>query len=104
MDPWKQHMSELAKRENVYCKVSGMATEAVWDAWTAEQLIPYLDHTLAAFGPQRMLFGSDWPVAVLAIAYGHWVDLAQRYFSKLSETEQARIWGETAIEAYKLPI
>lgn len=101
-EPWNTYMSQLAERENVYCKLSGMATEAAWDAWTDEQLVPYLDHALACFGPQRLMFGSDWPVALLAVDYGRWVNIVQDYIRKLSSDEQERIWSGTAVEAYKL--
>jgi L-fuconolactonase len=104
LEPWKTYMSQLAERENVYCKLSGMATEAVWDGWTEEQLLPYLDHTLSCFGPKRLMFGSDWPVAVLAVAYGRWVKIVHDYIATLSADEQDRIWSGTAIEAYKLEI
>lgn len=104
LEPWKAYMTQLAERENVYCKVSGMATEAAWDNWTEEQLKPYLDHTLECFGPRRLMFGSDWPVSVLAVEYGQWVDVVQNYFRALSVDEQELLWGGTAIEAYKLKV
>jgi L-fuconolactonase len=101
-DPWRAHMQELAKRENVYCKLSGMATEAKWDDWTPEQLRPYMEIALDAFGPSRMMFGSDWPVALLAIEYKQWVDIVADFVSTLSVDEQAQFWGKTAQEAYRL--
>ena len=101
-DPWKAQMQELAKRENVYCKLSGMATEANWDDWTPEQLRPYMEISLDAFGPSRMMFGSDWPVALLAIEYKQWVDIVADFVSTLSAEEQAQFWGKTAQEAYRL--
>ena len=64
--PWREQMEELAKRENVYCKVSGMVTEADWKTWTATNLRPYFDVVLSAFGPGRLMFGSDWPVLTVA--------------------------------------
>ena len=104
LEPWTSQMFELAKRENVYCKISGVATEAEWDNWTEEQLAPYLDTALEAFGPSRLMFGSDWPVALLAVDYANWVGIVEKFASKLTESEQARLWGETAIEAYKLSV
>ena len=101
-DPWRAHMQDLAKRENVYCKLSGMATEAKWDDWTPEQIRPYMEIALDAFGPSRMMFGSDWPVALLAIEYKQWVDIVADFVSTLSEEEQAQFWGTTAQEAYRL--
>ena len=102
MEPWSDLMRQMAERPNVSCKLSGMATEADWANWTESQLIPYLDVALEAFGPDRLMFGSDWPVARLAVEYGPWVKLMTTYLSKLSLSEQAAIWGENAIQAYKL--
>ena len=85
-------------------KFLGVATEAEWDNWTEEQLAPYLDTALEAFGPSRLMFGSDWPVALLAVDYANWVGIVEKFASKLTESEQARLWGETAIEAYKLSV
>ncbi|HEY4233233.1 MAG TPA: amidohydrolase family protein, partial [Lacipirellulaceae bacterium] len=89
-------------RPNVYCKLSGLATEADWQKWTEPQLMPYMETVLEAFGPRRLMFGSDWPVCLLAIKYRGWHDLVARFSSKLSASEQARVLGETAIEAYRL--
>jgi L-fuconolactonase len=102
MEPWADLMRQMAERPNVSCKLSGMATEADWANWTESQLIPYLDVALEAFGPDRLMFGSDWPVARLAVEYGAWVKIMTTYLSKLSPSEQAAIWGENAIQAYKL--
>ena len=74
------------------------------DNWTEEQLAPYLDTALEAFGPSRLMFGSDWPVALLAVDYANWVGIVEKFASKLTDSEQARLWGETAIEAYKLSV
>ena len=100
--PWKEQMLELAQRENVYCKLSGVATEAEWTDWTKDQLLPYLEIALEAFGSSRMMFGSDWPVALLAIEYGQWIGLVEKFAAKLSESEQTQLWGGVAIEAYGL--
>ena len=102
LSPWKGHIAELAHRENVYCKVSGMVTEAWWDAWTDESLTPYLDVVLEAFGPKRLMFGSDWPVLTLASTYGRWLSTAQRAMATLSPSEQEWVFSKTAIEAYGL--
>jgi L-fuconolactonase len=102
LSPWKGHVAELAHRENVYCKVSGMVTEALWDAWTDESLRPYLDVVLEAFGPKRLMFGSDWPVLTLASTYGRWLSTVQRAVATLSPTEQEWVFSKTAIEAYGL--
>jgi len=102
MEPWRAQMFELAKRENVYCKLSGMATEAKWQNWTKDDLWPYAEVAMEAFGPTRMMFGSDWPVARLAVEYGDWVGLCREFISTLSDSEQAMIEGEVAIRAYDL--
>jgi L-fuconolactonase len=102
LSPWRERMADLAKRPNVYCKLSGMATEADPRAWTPEQLRPYMDVALEAFGPRRLMFGSDWPVCLLAVGYRRWIDLVREFVSRLSEAEQRRVMGETAVEAYGL--
>jgi L-fuconolactonase len=102
LSPWQENIRELAHRENVYCKLSGVATEADWQSWTAGQLRPYLETAIEAFGPRRIMFGSDWPVCLLACKYSTWHRLIRDFTSLLSSAEQQRIFGETAIEAYKL--
>ena len=102
LDPWQTNIRELAKRDNVSCKLSGMVTEADFENWTEQQLRPYLDTVLAVFGPDRLMFGSDWPVCLVASAYKRWHDLICEYIQPLSSDEQAAIMGDTAIRAYKL--
>jgi L-fuconolactonase len=102
MEPWKTQMFDMAKRENVYCKLSGMATEADWQSWTKEDLWPYIEIALEAFGPARMMLGSDWPVARLAVEYGDWMNLCRESISSLSETERALVEGGVAAQAYDL--
>ena len=102
VSPWRENIARLAKRENVYCKVSGMATEADWSAWTSEQMRPYFDTVLEAFGPKRLMFGSDWPVLTLAGSYRQWVDTFRSYISELSENEQREMSEGTARRAYRL--
>lgn len=102
LSPWAERINELAKRSNVYCKISGLATEADYHNWTEEQLTPYMDVVLETFGPQRLMFGSDWPVCLLAVPYQGWVEIVDRFCSKLSKSEQERIWSGTAVEAYGL--
>ena len=102
LEPWRKNIFELAKRENVYCKISGMVTEADYTRWTEAQLLPYVDTVLEAFGPQRLMLGSDWPVSLVACDYSRWVNLVRSWIKKLSAAEQKRILGDTAIEAYRL--
>jgi L-fuconolactonase len=102
ISPWRERMKDLAKRENVYCKLSGMATEADHGGWEAADLRPYVEVVLEAFGAKRLMFGSDWPVCLLAVTYQKWVATAAEFTAKLSAAEKERIMGGTAVEAYKL--
>tara|TARA_R110002096_G_scaffold54517_15_gene140617 strand:+ start:1350 stop:2117 length:768 start_codon:yes stop_codon:yes gene_type:complete len=103
-DPaWVSGMREIARRGNVYCKVSGMVTEVVEGVnWSPQLLQPYFETVLEAFGPDRLMFGSDWPVCLLASDYHRWIETVRSWTSKLSTTEQAWIMGGTATEAYQL--
>lgn len=103
ISPWAERITELAKRPNVYCKLSGLVTEADYHNWTEEQLQRYFDVVLEAFGPKRLMFGSDWPVCLVAVSYARWVAIVERFTEKLSQNEQERIWSGTAKEAYRLP-
>ncbi|HJQ79423.1 MAG TPA: amidohydrolase family protein [Lacipirellulaceae bacterium] len=102
VEPWRTNIRRLAERDNVYCKVSGLVTEADWKRWTETQLFVYLETVLDAFGPYRLMFGSDWPVCLVASSYEKWYEVVSRFCEKLTRDEQARIFGGTAIEAYKL--
>jgi L-fucono-1,5-lactonase len=102
IEPWRNHLSELARRENVYCKLSGLVTQADWAAWSEGCLRVYVEIVLAAFGPRRMMVGSDWPVCLLATTYGKWFETVDRLIVSLSATEKARILGGTATEVYRL--
>ena len=102
VSPWADNMRKLAERPHVYCKVSGMVTEADYKTWTPADLKPYFEVVLQAFGPKRLMFGSDWPVSLVACGYKRWVDVVSQAISRLSAAEQERIFGGTAIEAYKL--
>ena len=104
IEPWKTQMFEMAKRENVSCKLSGIATEANWSEWKKEDLIPYMDVALEAFGADRMMFGSDWPVARLAVEYGPWVEICREFISTLSGDEQNLIEGNVASKVYGLNV
>jgi L-fuconolactonase len=102
LSPWRRQIHELARRENVFCKVSGMVTEADWQSWTEADLIPYLDVVFDAFGPGRVMMGSDWPVCLLAVEYAEWFGLLDRYASKLSKYERELFFGGTATRVYGL--
>jgi L-fuconolactonase len=103
LDPWRQRVRELARRENVYCKISGLVTEADFKAWTEAQLQPYLETVLEAFGPTRLMFGTDWSVCLAACPYGRWFEIVARFAASLSSDEQASLFGQTAALAYGLP-
>jgi len=102
MEPWRSNMRELARRENVYCKISGMVTEADWHSWSEAQLWPYMETVLSTFGAERLMFGSDWPVLNLASNYGAWIEVVKRAVDRLSPHERQQIMAKTAIEAYGL--
>lgn len=102
LSPWRENLRELARRPNVCCKLSGIVTEADWRAWTPGQVKPYVEAALDAFGPKRMMFGSDWPVCLVASGYAQWLATVRDLTRELSATEQARLFGGTAIEAYNL--
>ena len=101
-EPWNKNLRELAKRPNIYCKVSGLVTEADYATWTDAQLQPYLNAALEAFGPRRLMFGSDWPVCLVTCGYARWHQLVTSWVAGLSPDERARVLGGTAAEAYKL--
>jgi L-fuconolactonase len=100
--PWRENLRELARRDNIFCKLSGMVTEASYDAWTPAQLRPYVEVALEAFTPKRLMFGSDWPVCLVACEYARWTDLVRSFVASLTQAEQADIMGNTAQRAYGL--
>jgi L-fuconolactonase len=102
MEDWKKEITSLAKYPNVYCKISGMATEANWETWTMAGLQPYLDTVVETFGTERIMFGSDWPVCLVASSYAKWLNGVQNYFNTFSSTEQEAIFAGNAIKFYKL--
>ncbi|MFF9808353.1 amidohydrolase family protein [Streptomyces coeruleorubidus] len=102
-EPWATLIRELAAEPNVFRKLSGMVTEARWRDWTVAGLRPYADTVLDAFGPSRVMFGSDWPVCLLASSYQDVVLTAEELTAALSATERAEVFGGTAARAYRLP-
>jgi L-fuconolactonase len=102
LEPWNNQIRELAKREHVYCKISGLVTEADWQTWTVENLRPYVDQGLETFGPKRLLAGSDWPVCTLASGYERWFATLDQLLSKLTVTEKELIFGIVAAKVYQL--
>lgn len=104
LTPWDDNMRSLAEYPNVYCKLSGMLTEADWKNWKADDLHAYLDVAMEAFGSDRLMIGSDWPVCRLAASYQEVMGLVEDYIGRLSADEQARILGQNAIDFYQLKV
>jgi L-fuconolactonase len=102
LEPWKTLMSELATFPNVLCKVSGLVTEANWNEWQVKDFKPYVDHVIEIFTPQRLMFGSDWPVANLGGTYAQVVELAEALTSGFSPSESESFWHKTAALAYRI--
>jgi L-fuconolactonase len=99
---WQQSIKAFTEYENVYCKVSGMVTEADWKNWKKEDFRPYLDTIVETFGTSRLLFGSDWPVCLVAASYAEMLGIVEDYFSAFSKEEQAAIFGGNAATFYNL--
>jgi L-fuconolactonase len=99
---WKQKMKAIAKHPNVHCKISGMVTEADWKSWSTGQLKPYLDVMVESFGASRLLFGSDWPVCLVASSYNRWLQTVKDYFAAFSTDEQEKIFYQNAERFYRL--
>ena len=99
---WRKDMMALTTYENLYCKVSGMVTEADLKNWKQEDLTPYIDVVVETFGANRLMYGSDWPVCLLAASYHQTKNIVDSYFSTFSITEQEDFFGKTATEFYKL--
>ncbi len=104
LEPWRTNLRELARRPNVYCKISGLVTEASWKTWSEDSLQPYLDVCVEAFGPGRLMAGSDWPVCTVASSYTRWWEVLTHYFSGFSESETRGIFGENALKFYDVKI
>ncbi len=99
---WKKEMQKIARFENVYCKISGMVTEADWKNWRQDDFLPYIDVVIEAFGPNRIMYGSDWPVCLVAASYERMLGIMEEYFSSFSETEQELFFGGNAVKFYSL--
>lgn len=102
MQPWADKLRELASFENVVIKVSGLFTEADWKNWKAEDFWPYLEHVTNLFTPARMMFGSDWPVCLLAATYRQSIDLMEQFTKSFSDAERKDFWAGTANRTYNL--
>lgn len=104
IQPWADQISEIASHENVFVKVSGLFTEADWHNWNHQTFAPYLDHILNTFTPARMMFGSDWPVCLLAATYADTINLMEEFVKEFSVSEQESFWANNARRAYKLKV
>jgi L-fuconolactonase len=104
LNTWSNYMRELASNSQVHCKVSGMVTEADWKNWTKKDFYPYLDVVFEAFGVDRLMFGSDWPVCLVAAEYTQVIDLIRDYMTNVgfSATDQAKVLGGNATKFYRL--
>ena len=101
-EPWRAQLRDLAALPNVVCKLSGLATEANHATWTPADLRPYVDHLLACFGPERTMFGSDWPVSTLAIPYPSWVEVVDAVLAGIPESQRRQIYVTTAERVYRI--
>jgi L-fuconolactonase len=102
MASWAEGLRALAQAPNVACKISGIATEADHRRWTHEQLRPYIDAAIEAFGFDRVMFGGDWPVSTQAIAYERWISLLDDLLSGVDESDQRKFWHDNAVAVYRL--
>jgi L-fuconolactonase len=102
LDPWRDQLRELAALPNVICKVSGAVTEADHERWTAEDLRPYVEHAIEVFGEDRVAFGGDWPVTLMASSYARWVETLDELTAGLSEGAKKKLWAENAKRFYRI--
>jgi L-fuconolactonase len=102
IDEWKKDMMALANEENVFCKISGMVTEADWKNWRKDDFKPYLDAVVESFGVGRIMYGSDWPVCLVAASYDKMFEIVKVYFSAFTKEEQQLFFGTNATQFYNL--
>ncbi len=104
MSPWKEQIREIAQAPNVYCKVSGLATEADWHTWNPNDIYPYLDIVFEAFGTDRLMFGSDWPVCLLAGNYQTTYELVSHHLESFPQADREKVLGLNAQNFYNLEL
>lgn len=102
LDPWRSHIAEIAKFPNVSCKISGLVAYADSQRWTAHDLRPFVEHAIASFGWDRVLFGSDWPVCTLSASYRQWVETLQAITHEAGEANQKKLFHDNAVRVYRL--
>ena len=101
IESWRTHLVALAEIPGVVCKLSGLVTETDWEAWTPEQVMPYIETVLEVFGPNRVMFGSDWPVLTLASRCQRWLGLVRAALSHLPAPDQDAVLRGTARATYR---
>lgn len=104
LEPWHAHLKQLASFPNVFCKLSGMVTEADWQHWAPEHIAPYLDAAFDSFGVERLMIGSDWPVCTVAASYTRTIDVVKNYLKNYSEAARAAVMGGNAAKFWKLDL
>jgi predicted TIM-barrel fold metal-dependent hydrolase len=102
LDPWRSHITEIAKFPNVSCKISGLVAYADPQSWTAEDLRPFIDHAIGSFGWDHVMFGSDWPVCTLSASYRQWVETLQAITQGAGEVNQRKLFHDNAVRVYRL--
>lgn len=102
LDPWREQMRRLAASANVFCKISGVVTEADWTSWTVADVRPYVEHALEVFGEDRVAYGGDWPVVLNAAPYRRWVETLETITAGASPQAQRKLWAENARRFYRL--
>jgi L-fuconolactonase len=104
IDEWSEHLAPFDALSNVFIKLSGMVTEADWKRWTVRDIAPYVRSVLGWFGPERCVFGSDWPVCLVAASYAHVIDACGQAIGDVPIADRERIFGGNAVELYRLPV
>ena len=102
LDPWRNHLAQLAALPNVWCKISGLVTETNHQSWLPEEFAPYIAHALEVFGEDRVVFGGDWPVLLLAASYDCWIEALETLTQHLSPTAKRKLWSDNARQFYRL--
>jgi L-fuconolactonase len=102
IDEWEKGIRAISNYANVSCKLSGLVTEANWQTWINQDLVPYINTIVQAFGIDRIMFGSDWPVCLLASAYDRWLSVVKDFFSEYPIEDQEKIFSQNAINFYHL--
>jgi L-fuconolactonase len=100
-EPWRREMEAFRALKHVHCKISGILTED-GEGWTLERICPYVEAVIDIFGPDRLMFGSDWPVVTLVADYGRWIEAVDALLGKLTRADQQKIWADNSERFYRL--